>query len=141
MSPVWKFVLPLAVVLPLAAFVVGSLTSAADDEPPPRQPIVLHENGSQTPGSNRPRLPRDDRPNRQTEGPVVTPSPFEGNDEDNDGDDDGDDDNPGGGDGSGIDDGDDGAGGDDGGDDAGDDRGDDGGDDDDGEDDDDGGDD
>src|SRR5690349_7680964 len=43
-----KYLLPLAVILPLAGFVAGSLATTSDGEPPPRTPIVLQD-GSDSP--------------------------------------------------------------------------------------------
>ena len=37
MRPLWKTFLPLALVLPLGAFVAGSLVASAADDPPPRE--------------------------------------------------------------------------------------------------------
>jgi hypothetical protein len=93
----WKFVLPLLVVLPLAAFVAGSLVSTADDEPPARTPIVLRQDsdspspdqqGPGNPGPTRSTRPPDDEDDDDDH--VVSPTPVDDdNDDDNDDDDDG----------------------------------------------------
>ena len=62
MSPLLKLLLPLLVVLPLGAFVVGSLVSAAQDDPDPRTPIVLREGDSSTPASTPTDHPTDPTP-------------------------------------------------------------------------------
>lgn len=41
MSPVWKVLLSLALVLPVSAYVAGSLASSAADEPARRDPVVV----------------------------------------------------------------------------------------------------
>lgn len=88
MNPLLKVLLALAVVLPLGGFVVGSLVSATNDDPPARAPIELTETPSSSP-SDRPESPQ-----------VVTPRPggADRDDDDDDGDDhrdwDGDDDAP-----------------------------------------------
>lgn len=78
MSRLLKLLLPLAVLLPLVGFVVGSLVTAAQDEPPPRTPIVLPEDSSDGPTDTA-------RPTERTDDDhVVRPKPVE-----DDGDDDG----------------------------------------------------
>jgi hypothetical protein len=49
-----KFVLALALVLPLGAFVAGSLVASAADEPAPRDTIVLDDSGSTPSGQPSP---------------------------------------------------------------------------------------
>src|SRR5690349_5656086 len=63
MSLPWKILLALAVLLPLGGFVVGSLASAAEDEPPAREPIVLREEST------------DPSPTGPTRTPGATPRP------------------------------------------------------------------
>lgn len=94
----WRYLLALLVVLPLGAFVVGSLVSASNDEPPARTPIVLREDdSSSTPRPTptaRPTDPAsgDDDPEPDDDGQVVRPTPVEDDDDrDEDRDDDGDD--------------------------------------------------
>ena len=119
MHPVWKALLVLALVLPVAAFVVGSLASSAADEPARRDPIVIREAPADPTGSpsptraprtpertDRPTPPTPDRQDGRDDGGgvvVITPEPGE---VDDDGDDSGDDDD-------GSDDGSDGEGDDD----------------------------
>lgn len=106
MSLPWKILLALAVVLPLGGFVVGSLASAADDDPLPRQPIVLREEPTGTPPTDGPsRTPGasptpeghggDDNDDSDTDDdddvPVVSPRPDEHDRDDRDDRDDADD--------------------------------------------------
>ena len=56
MRTLWKIFLPLALVLPLGAFVAGSLVASSASESQPRDTIVIRESGS-TPSSN-PSRPR-----------------------------------------------------------------------------------
>jgi hypothetical protein len=58
MRTLWKVFLPLALVLPLGAFVAGSLVASATDDPPVRDTIVIRESGA-TPGTPTP-SPSDD---------------------------------------------------------------------------------
>lgn len=121
MSLPWKILLALAVVLPLGGFVVGSLASAADDDPLPRQPIVLREEPTGTPPTDGPsRTPGasptpdghggddndDSNADDDDDVPVVSPRPDEHDRDDRDDRDDADDDH-------GDDDSDDGGDGDD----------------------------
>lgn len=78
MSLPWKILLALAVVLPLGGFVVGSLASAADDDPLPRQPIVLREEPTGTPPTDGP---------SRTPGASPTPEGHGGDDDNDDNDD------------------------------------------------------
>ncbi len=108
MSPVVKYALPLAFVLPLGGFVAGSMVSAAQDDPDPRTPIVLREDASETPATGTPRNKSTD-PSRppsadsddDDDDHVVRPKPVgddeddgddAGEDEGDDGDEDGDED-------------------------------------------------
>ena len=43
MSTVWKVIIALALVLPIGAFVAGSLMSSSADEPTDRDPVILRE--------------------------------------------------------------------------------------------------
>ncbi|NYJ00979.1 hypothetical protein HNR19_001677 [Nocardioides thalensis] len=121
MSLPWKILLALAVVLPLGGFVVGSLASAADDDPLPRQPIVLREGDESQAPSDAPSPSPGPRSGESRNGSsdddvndpddhVVSPKPYEDGDDDSgddhgttgeegdDGGDDGDDDDDGDGD-------------------------------------------
>ena len=46
MRTLWKILLPLALVLPLGAFVAGSLVASAADDPPVRDTIVIRESSA-----------------------------------------------------------------------------------------------
>ena len=80
MSRLVKLLLPLAVLFPLVGFVVGSLVTAAKDEPPPRTPIVLREDSSDGPSEVAGPTGGTD----EDDDHVVRPSPVE-----DDGDDEG----------------------------------------------------
>src|SRR4051794_40833863 len=55
MKTVWKVLLGLALVVPMGAYVAGSLVaSAAEDDSPPRHTIVLREPGPSHPGASSP---------------------------------------------------------------------------------------
>jgi hypothetical protein len=119
MGIAWKVVIGLALVLPMTAYVVGSLVAVAD-EPPQHEPIIVEEqtqapNPSRSPSDKPTEKPSDKNPDRgddhggddDDETPeVITPSPSEFDDDDDDdnsgqgrgrgrGGDDGDDDNSG----------------------------------------------
>jgi hypothetical protein len=121
MGIAWKVVVGLVLLLPMTAYVVGSLVATAE-EPPEHAPIIVEER-TQAPDTSGPspsekptQKPSDDKSDRKDdhggddddETPeVVTPSPSEFDDDDDDdnsgqgrgrgrgGDDDGDDDNSG----------------------------------------------
>ncbi|MGH3335741.1 MAG: hypothetical protein ACRDOZ_07970, partial [Nocardioides sp.] len=98
MGVAWKVVLSLVLVLPMTAYVVGSLVAAAD-EPREHAPIIIEER-SQAPDNPRPspsekptKKPSDNRSDRgddhggddESDGPdVVFPSPSEFDDDDDD---------------------------------------------------------
>ena len=46
MRTLWKTFVPLALVLPLGAFVAGSLVASTADDPPARETIVIRESGA-----------------------------------------------------------------------------------------------
>jgi hypothetical protein len=125
MGTAWKVVIGLVLVLPMTAYVVGSLVAVAD-EPPEHAPIIVEEQTQAPSDSGRPSGRPTDRPSDEesddrgrNRGPgggddddetpeVITPSPSEFDDDDDDddnsgqgrgrgrgGDDDGDDDNSG----------------------------------------------
>jgi hypothetical protein len=66
MRTLWKILVPLALVLPLGAFVAGSLVASASDEPPARDTIVIRESNATpatptpTPGTDPTTDPDDD---------------------------------------------------------------------------------
>ena len=66
MRTLWKIFVPLALVLPLGAFVAGSLVASAADDPPARDTIVIRESGATsgtpTPTPDPTPRPHDDRP-------------------------------------------------------------------------------
>lgn len=79
MNTRWRVLLPMAVVLPLAAYVAGALVQATGDEPPAREPLVLIDEKEPQDPRDKPRPRGDDE---ETEGPVVTPDPVEDDDDD-----------------------------------------------------------
>ena len=88
MRSFWRIFAALALMLPLGAFVAGTLVASAADDSDPRDTLIIRQNHSPTPSTED--EPEDDTP----EVDVVTPSPDDVEDDD-DGDDDGDDDNSG----------------------------------------------
>lgn len=75
MSTLVKIVVALGLVLPLGAFVVGSLAASGAEEPGPRQTIVLRDSPTPSASPHEDRSPAD-RPTEDTHGgpEVVTPS-------------------------------------------------------------------
>ena len=71
MSTVWKVLLGLALVVPMGAYIAGSLVASAADDPRPRHPITLHDPG-RTPSHTPSRSPAPSP--SASEGPeVITP--------------------------------------------------------------------
>ena len=54
MRSFWKVLLGLALVLPLGAYVAGSLVASASDDPEPRNPLIIEQSGP-PPGTRSPR--------------------------------------------------------------------------------------
>jgi hypothetical protein len=123
MRTVWKVVLPLALVLPMLAYVAGSLAASRSDGPTPRETVVIRDAPS-TPSRDLPGSGREQREHRSHQDDdarggtdddhdddvddngvrVVTPRPTP-LDEQDDGDDDEDDEDEEGTEGDGDDDG------------------------------------
>jgi len=85
MSTVGKALVGLALVLPVAAFVVGSVVSTSADSPDPRDTIIMRdisEDEEEDPSQEPSREPRE--PNDTNDGPVVPPRPEELDDDDDD---------------------------------------------------------
>lgn len=58
MKTLWKALFALALVVPLAAYVAGSLVASAADDPAPRPPIVIQDAGrSASPSENHSESP------------------------------------------------------------------------------------
>jgi len=93
MKTVWKVLLGLALVVPMGAYVVGSLAASAADDPAPRQTIEIREpapSPSSTPSS---KPSTSATPSSQQTGDdveVITPHYDDFDDHDDNGDDDGD---------------------------------------------------
>jgi hypothetical protein len=91
MSTVWKVLLGLAVVLPLGAYVAGSLAASAADDPQPRHTIQIREPEHRPQPSRTPSGTPDPSPGADVE--VIVPEYDDYDDRDEHGDDDhGDDD-------------------------------------------------
>ena len=79
MSTVWKVLIALALVLPIGAFVAGSLVASSADEPPIADPVILREAPQET--SSKPPTPRpraDSRTSaatRATSPSMIAPEP------------------------------------------------------------------
>ena len=107
MGPVTKLLLVLALVVPIGAYVAGSLAAPGRDEPADRGPVILRDaptTPSEAPDPSRTRddggdgdddrNDRDDRnDDRDDDARVVKPQPTPVGEDDDDGDD-GDDDGP-----------------------------------------------
>lgn len=66
MKTLWKTLLALALLVPMAAYVAGSLVASAADDPTPRPPIVIKD-------AERPASPTSDP--TPTEEPYADPGP------------------------------------------------------------------
>lgn len=75
MSTLVKIVVALGLVLPLGAFVVGSLAASGAEDPGPRQTIVVRDSPTRSASPHEDHSPAD-RPNEETQGgpEVVTPT-------------------------------------------------------------------
>src|SRR6478735_3327275 len=93
MSTVWKVLAALALVVPMGAYVVGSLAASATDGPPPRQTIEIRESTpTPTPSSTpTPEPTSTPSPTDDDEVEVITPDYDDFDEDDDHGDDDGDD--------------------------------------------------
>jgi len=99
MSSVWKVLIGLALVVPMVAYVAGSLVASAADDPAPRQTIQIRE------PDPRPSSTPDPSPSETADDvEVITPGYDDFDDRDDRGDDDGGDDDRGDDDGGGDDD-------------------------------------
>jgi hypothetical protein len=72
MSTFWKVFAALAVLLPLGAFVAGSMIASAADAPAPRQTLVVEDSGTPTPA---PASPVADQTTAAPTTPTPTPAP------------------------------------------------------------------
>lgn len=78
MSRTLKFLLPLAVLVAVGVYLAGSLAGASENDPPPREPVVLPSDTT-SPGSSAPGSSTD-----PSGVPVVTPGPVDDDDDDDD---------------------------------------------------------
>ena len=91
MRTFWKVFAALALMLPLGAFVAGTLVSASAHDPRPRETVILQDStDGPDPTSSPSGEPADDEPGEDGSVAVVTPTPDDFGD-DNAGDDNGDD--------------------------------------------------
>lgn len=88
MSTVWKALLGLALVVPLGAYVAGSLAASASDDPAPRHSITIRESDSTRSASPTPTT--TPAPTRSTEPEVIVPG-YDDLDDDHGGEDGGED--------------------------------------------------
>src|SRR4051794_6901057 len=91
MKTIWKVLVGLALVVPMVAYVAGSLVASAADDPAPRQTIQI-----QQPGPTPTPKPRPTRTTQSPQPPVesddvevITPEYDDFDDHDDHGDDDG----------------------------------------------------
>lgn len=83
MSRTLKFLLPLVVLVAVGVYLAGSFAGASENDPPPREPVVLPSQSTtpSTPGTGS-------SPSTDPSGvPVVTPGPVDDDDDDDDHDD------------------------------------------------------
>ena len=112
MSPVWKVLIALALVVPMVAYVAGSLVASAADDPAPRETIQIREPTRRRARAGlRPRAvgharPTPSQPADDDDVEVITPTTTTSTTDDDRGDDDGDDHSGHGGGGGDDDDGD-----------------------------------
>lgn len=94
----WKILLPLALILPIGAYAVGSLVARAE-EPPPRPAIVLPSSTATNSPTEGPsgkhrqddkddKGDKDDKDDSDDDSHVVPPEPYSDDDDDWDDDDD-----------------------------------------------------
>src|SRR3954471_4975489 len=81
MSTVWKVLVGLALVVPMAAYVAGSLAASASDDPAPRHTITIREAPPTRSASPTP----SPTPSQSSEPEVITPS-YDALDDDHGGD-------------------------------------------------------
>ena len=66
MSTVWKVLIGLALVVPMGAYVAGSLVASADNDPTPRHPITIRESDPTPSSSPSPTPTRTAEPEEET---------------------------------------------------------------------------
>lgn len=94
MGPVWKTLLPLALVLVLVGFIAGALVAAGTDEPPRRAPVDMvtaPTSGTSDTPTSRPspgQTPTMRNPPKSEGVTVISPRPRVGDNGDDDNDDD-----------------------------------------------------
>ena len=81
MSRTLKYLLPLAVLVIVGVYLAGSFAGASENDPPPREPVVLP---SETASPSSPRSPGSSSSTDPSGVPVVTPGPVDDDDDDDD---------------------------------------------------------
>jgi len=84
MSRTLKYLLPLAVLVIVGVYLAGSFAGASENDPPPREPVVLP---SETVSPSSPGSPGSSSSSDPSGVPVVTPGPVDDDDDDDDRDD------------------------------------------------------
>ncbi|HEU5036534.1 MAG TPA: hypothetical protein VFT70_06005 [Nocardioides sp.] len=79
MSKLWKVLVTVALVVPMGAYVAGSLAASASDDPAPRHPITIRDPGS-TP--SRSPSPSSSSSSSPTDGPEVIMPGYDDLDDD-----------------------------------------------------------
>lgn len=74
MRTLWKILVPLALVLPLGAYLAGALVTSVADDPAPRRTIVIHRSAppSTAPQESRATRPRHAAPTQAPAGAPTT---------------------------------------------------------------------
>lgn len=89
MGPVTKLLLLLAVVVPVAAYVAGTLASPGSPAPTDHSPVILRDAPATEPATHGPALPEEKQARDGSKARVVTPQPTPvGEDDDDEWDDD-----------------------------------------------------
>ena len=81
MSRTLKLVLPLVVLVAVGVYLAGSFAGASDNDPPPREPVVLP---SESVSPSSPGSPGASSSTDPSGVPVVTPGPVDDDDDDDD---------------------------------------------------------
>lgn len=83
MSRTLKILLPLVVLVAVGVYLAGSLAGASENDPPPREPVVLPSQSVSPSAPGTGSSPSTD----PSSVPVVTPGPVDDDDDDDDRDD------------------------------------------------------
>lgn len=80
MSRTLKLLLPVAVVMIVGVYLAGSFAGASENDPPPREPVVLPSDAT-SPSTG---TPSTGTPSPSTRVPVISPAPVDDDDDDDD---------------------------------------------------------